>query len=110
MGDGAIRVIQPAPFSGALRPLGAGDVDTGVAVLAIILRFTIWVLLIIAALWVIREILAVVRGSRAGAPRATTPALAELELRYARGEVTRADYLARRADLAGLAQQAPPPA
>jgi hypothetical protein len=34
-----------------------------------------------------------------------SPAVAELELRYARGEINRADYLGRRADLGG-----PPPA
>ena len=36
------------------------------------------------------------------------PALAELDLRYARGDVTREEYLQRRADLLGF--PGPPPA
>lgn len=83
--------------------------DTGVSVLAIVLRFTVWVLLILATVWVIREVLAHLRSGRSAAPRGTTPALAELEMLYARGEVTRADYLSRRADLAGAAPPVAPP-
>ena len=41
-----------------------------------------------------------------GAPWPPSPALHELDMRYARGEVDRLDYLRRRADLLG---QAPPP-
>jgi putative membrane protein len=37
-----------------------------------------------------------------GSTPANAAALAELDLRYARGEVDRADYLQRRADLLGL--------
>jgi putative membrane protein len=36
-----------------------------------------------------------------GGPRAPNPAVAELDLRYARGEVDRVEYLQRRADLLG---------
>jgi len=36
------------------------------------------------------------------------PAMAELEMLYARGEVSRDDYLTRRADLSGVPPPAPP--
>jgi uncharacterized membrane protein len=54
-------------------------------------------------------ILAIVRSPRVlGAPRAMiSPALAELDLRYARGEIERDDYLQRRADLTGQALAKP---
>jgi putative membrane protein len=38
-----------------------------------------------------------------------SPALHELDLRYARGEIDRADYLERRADIAGAVAPAAPP-
>jgi putative membrane protein len=44
---------------------------------------------------------------RFGGPPPHNPALAELDLRYARGEVSREEYLQRRADLLG--HIAPPP-
>jgi len=83
--------------------------DTGVSVLAITLRFAFGVLLILAAVWVIREILAAVRSRRALAPPMPSPAVTELELLYVRGEISRADYLTRRADLTGVPHTAPPP-
>jgi uncharacterized membrane protein len=105
MGNQAIRVIQGAPLAGR-----AGGVDTGVSVLAIVLRFTLWVLIILAVVWIVREILAMVRATRAGAARTRiSPALAELEMLYARGEVKRPDYLSRRADLIGIPPPTPPP-
>jgi hypothetical protein len=94
----------------AVRFPGGHGVDTGVSVLAIVLRFTVWVLLILAAVWVIREILAAVRTRRAGAPPLPSAAVTELEMLYVRGEVSRADYLTRRADLTGVPHTAPPPA
>jgi putative membrane protein len=42
-------------------------------------------------------------------PPPHSPALAELDLRYARGEVTREEYLQRRADLTGHLGGATPP-
>ncbi|MDQ6847016.1 MAG: hypothetical protein M3019_05465 [Candidatus Dormibacteraeota bacterium] len=86
-----------------------GGVDTGVSVLAITLRFAFGVLLILAAVWVIREILAAIRGRRALVPPEPSPAITELELLYVRGEISRADYLTRRADLTGVPHTAPPP-
>lgn len=38
-----------------------------------------------------------------------TPALTELDLRYARGEISREEFLQRRADLLGLASPLPLP-
>jgi uncharacterized membrane protein len=89
-------------------PFPRGGVDGGVSVLAIVLRFTIWVLLILAAVWLIREILTAMRVRRASAPPPSNPAMAELEMLYARGEVSRADYLTRRADLTGVPPPGPP--
>ena len=43
-------------------------VDSGVSVLAIVLRFTLGVLLILATVYVIREILATIRSHRALTP------------------------------------------
>ncbi len=92
-------------------PIGPGGhgVDTGVSVLAIVLRFTLGVLLIVAAVYVIREILATIRSRRALSPPVPNPAAAELEMLYVRGEVSRTDYLTRRADLTGVPHTAPPP-
>jgi hypothetical protein len=101
------RVFQalngPFPFEA-----GRGSSDTGVSVLAIILRFTLWVLVILAVVWFAREVLRVIeaRSQRHAPPQ--NPAVAELELRYARGEINRADYLGRRADLGGPPPAAPP--
>lgn len=101
----------PGPVIQALggpRPFGVGPgYDAGVSVLAIVLQFTLWVLVILAVVWFVREIL---RASEARSHRRVPPppsaAVAELEMRYARGEINRADYLGRRADLGGP----PPPA
>jgi hypothetical protein len=93
------------PFRGA----PGYAVDSGVSVLAIVLRFTLGVLLIVAAVFVIREILATIRAHRGLSPPAANPAAAELEMLYARGEVSRTDYLTRRADITGVPHSAPPP-
>lgn len=84
--------------------------DTGVAVLATVLRFTVWVLIILAVVWIVREILRAIdrHTHRPPQPPPPSPALAELEMLYARGEVNRTEYLARRADLAGPAPPQPP--
>lgn len=110
MGNGVTRPFAsggPGP-SGARFPLAHHGLDGGVSVLAIVLRFTIWVLLILAAVWILREILAALRHRRASGAPQPNPAVAELEMLYARGEVSRADYLTRRADLSGVPPPAPP--
>ncbi|MEO9045236.1 MAG: SHOCT domain-containing protein [Candidatus Dormibacter sp.] len=75
------------------------------SVLAIVLRFTLCVLVLLAVVWLAREVLRLIQRSHHRNPPPPSPAVAELELRYARGEINRADYLGRRADLGG-----PPPA
>jgi hypothetical protein len=101
--------VNPFGFGrGVGRVHLGGGADTGVSVLAIVLRFTVWVLLILAAVWVIREILGTINSRRPPKPPAANPAAAELEMLYARGEVSRTDYLTRRADLTGVPHTGPP--
>ncbi|HEY7926031.1 MAG: SHOCT domain-containing protein [Candidatus Dormibacteria bacterium] len=103
---------QPGPINQVLNgpypfAAGHGGYDAGVSVLAIVLRFTLWVLVILAVVWFVREVLRIIQArSHPHAPRPPSAAVAELEMRYARGEINRADYLGRRADLGGP----PPPA
>jgi hypothetical protein len=88
---------------------GRDGVHSGAAdVLAIVLGFTIWVLVILAVAWLLNELMATIRARSASAPPTPNPAMAELEMLYARGEVSRADYLTRRADLTGVPPPAPP--
>jgi uncharacterized membrane protein len=79
-------------------------------VLATVLRFVAVLLVIAAIVYVARSFLQ----ARAQTPHHAPPALRspghdELDLRYARGEVTRTEYLERRADLSGIAPPPPPP-
>ena len=98
------------PFGpGGVGRFAGGHLDTGVSVLAITLRFTFFVLVILAVIWIVREILRAIRGRHALTPPAPSPAVTELELLYVRGEISRADYLTRRADLTGVPHTAPPP-
>jgi hypothetical protein len=110
MGSGSELFARGGPLHNGMPPLSfaRGDIDTGASVLASILRFTIWVLLILAAVWLVREVLTTMRVRRASAPPLPNPAVTELEMAYARGEVSRADYLTRRADLTGVPPPAPP--
>jgi putative membrane protein len=56
-------------------------------------------LLVAGAIWLARTL---TRPSSApGGPAGPSPARAELDLRYARGDLTREEYLQRRADLEG---------
>jgi uncharacterized membrane protein len=88
---------------------GRNGFNSGPAdVLHIVLWFTIWVLVILAVVWLLRELMATMRARRASVPPTPNPAMAELEMLYARGEVSRADYLTRRADLTGVPPPAPP--
>jgi putative membrane protein len=72
--------------------------------------------LIVVGLVVLLVVLLMVafRGPRRLAPppgaitAAVTPALSELDLRYARGEIDHDEYLQRRANLLGQAQPRPP--
>lgn len=64
-----------------------------------------WLVAIVAIVLLVRMLLS---SSRTPAPAglSRSKALEELDLRYARGEINREDYLARRADLGG---GSPPP-
>lgn len=109
MDTGSGPFARAGPIVNGLQPLAfRGGPDGGVTVLAVVLRFTIWVLLILAAVWLLREILTAIRVRRATAPPPPNPAMAELEMLYARGEVSRPDYLTRRADLTGVPPPGPP--
>ncbi|MEA2672073.1 MAG: hypothetical protein QOG45_2293 [Chloroflexota bacterium] len=79
-------------------------------VLATVLRFVAVLLVIAAIVYLVRSFLQ----SRAQTPHHAPPpprsaGLDELDMRYARGEVTRTEYLERRADLGGTAPPPPPP-
>ncbi|HEX3604928.1 MAG TPA: SHOCT domain-containing protein [Candidatus Dormibacteraeota bacterium] len=76
--------------------------------LAMVLRFVAVLLIIAAIVYLVRQLL--LHRARTTPPAAPlrSPGLDELDMRYARGEVTRSEYLERRADLMGMAP--PPPA
>jgi uncharacterized membrane protein len=76
-------------------------------VLASVLRFVALLLIIAAIVYVVRAFLQS-RGQARPATPWRSPGLDELDMRYARGEVARDEYLERRTDLLGLAP--PPPA
>lgn len=105
MGPGTPGHGRFSALSGDGPFVGRGGYDTGVSVLAICLRFVVWVLVILAIAWLVRALIGALHSRRALAPPLPNPAVAELEMMYARGEVTRIDYLTRRADLSGV----PPP-
>lgn len=111
MGNGPFggHFVQP-PGGGFPRGGGFGAHDSVASILAICLRFAVWVLVILAVVWLAREVLrAIQRWPRHHLPPPPSPAIAELDMMYARGELSRADYLVRRTDLAG-APPAPPSA
>src|SRR5487761_1468054 len=110
MGNGIGGPMRTMPFdSGFHRLSGGGGVNTAVEVLGLVLRFAIWVLIIAAILWVVREILRAVQVSHRSAAPPHSPARAELDMLYARGEIARDDYLGRRADLGGPQPGVAPP-
>lgn len=77
---------------------------SGIAIAALILHFVAFILLLITAIVITAMVLRYKRGRHAGTRSA---ALTELETLYARGDVTREEFLTRRAD---LTYQAQPPA
>ena len=99
----------PGQFLMGPGPRGGGGYDAGVSVLAIALHALVWVLVIMALIWLAREIIrAIERNKRHQSPPPPSPAIAALDLMYARGELSRADYLVRRTDLAGPPPPVPP--
>ena len=87
---------------------GPGDFHDGPSwqrwlfVLLIVVAIVVGVVLL-ARMWMARP-----PAGRTGPPPPPNPALAELDLRYARGEVSREEYLQRRADLLGHLWTSPP--
>ncbi len=66
--------------------------------------------LIAAAVYLARSFLqARARMPQHTPPPPRSPGLDELDMRYARGEVTRSEYLERRDDLGGITPPPPPP-
>jgi putative membrane protein len=64
-----------------------------------ILWVVVLALLVVGAIWLARTLTR--PSTPPGGPAAPSPARAELDLRYARGELDRDEYLQRRADLEG---------
>jgi uncharacterized membrane protein len=78
-------------------------------VLAMVLRFVAVLLVIAAIVYLARSFLQARAQTPHHAPPALrSPGLDELDMRYARGEVTRTEYLEHRSDLSGISP--PPPA
>jgi len=86
-------------------------VGTGWFIAGGIIRLLLLAALVVVIVWAVRSILQLRRTSvPAGAlPSGRSPALDELELRYARGEIERSDYLQRRFDLGAAGPPPPPP-
>ena len=64
-----------------------------------VLWLVVLALLVVGAIWLARTLTR--PSSPSGGPTAPSAARAELDLRYARGDLTREEYLQRRADLEG---------
>ncbi len=89
------------PGQGPLRPRGV-VVPWWIHLVEIAIIGAVILLVVLIIFWALRSPRVM------GPPRTmVTPALTELDLRYARGEIDHADYATRRANLLGLAQ-APP--
>jgi putative membrane protein len=91
--------MRPGNFNGGFH--GGDTWQRWLFVLLIVVALVAGAILL-ARMWMARPPV-----GRTGPPPPPNPALTELDLRYARGEVTREEYLQRRADLLG--HIAPPP-
>lgn len=99
-----MRFVGPGPRGNVI--VGRGDHEAAL-ILGIVLHFIVAVLAIAAIVVLVRYVAARPwRGGRPGAHRSA--AIEELDLRYARGEIDRADYLTRRADLSVVHPAGPP--
>ncbi|MHB8719612.1 MAG: SHOCT domain-containing protein [Candidatus Dormibacteria bacterium] len=84
--------------------------DTALGWFHLILGFVIWVLVILVIVWGVRELFRHFSTMHHAGPP-LSPAVTELEMLYARGEISREEFLTRRADLAGwVPPGASPPA
>jgi uncharacterized membrane protein len=92
---------------GSMQQLMGGDMMGGgftgfwvvMVVMMVVLLAVVVGLLVAGAIWLARTLRATGTGRRAGDPAAD--ARRELDHRYARGDLTREEYLQRRADLEG---------
>lgn len=92
----------PTPFV-----VGHGG-DSAAAYLAIVLHFVAILVIVAAAVYIVLRILRHRAAGRIVLPPRSA-GVDELDLRYARGEIERAEYVTRRADLLGLTYAPPPP-
>jgi putative membrane protein len=68
-------------------------------VVMVVVMVVVLALLVAGAIWLARTLTH--PSSPPGGPAGPSPARAELDLRYARGDLTREEYLQRRTDLEG---------
>ena len=80
--------------------------DSAAVYLAIVLHFLAILVVTAAAVYIVVRIVQA-RGTRRGSG-SRSPGLDELDLRYARGEIDRTEYVTRRADLLGITYGPPP--
>ena len=94
------------PYGG---PFLRGDgYHEGAFILGTILRFVALLLIIAAIVYLVRAFLQSRQRSWTPPGPSRSPGLDELDMRYARGEIAREEYLARRADLTGSVPPPPP--
>jgi putative membrane protein len=98
------RLMRPQPFGGRLYDGGPGWVHW-LFVFLIVVAVVVGILLIVR-MWAARPNTPTGGWRPGGSPPPSSPAISELDLRYARGEIGREEFLQRRADLLG---HVPPP-
>ena len=85
--------------------VGRGGGHDAELYLAIVLHFLAVALVVAAAVYIALRVL---RHRAEGRRPGRSPGLDELDVRYARGEIDRAEYVTRRADLLGITYGPPP--
>ena len=97
------------PGRGIPTQFVVGHGGDGAAVyLAIVLHFVAILVVVAAAVYIVLRILRHRAEGRSASP-ARSAGLDELDLRYARGEIERTEYVTRRADLLGVTYAPGPP-
>lgn len=102
-----MRPLAPGRSGPTQFFVGRGG-DDAAAYLAIVLHFVAILVVVAATIYIVLRILRH-RASRRPAEPVRSPGVDELDLRYARGEIDRTEYVTRRADLLGLTYAPPPP-
>jgi uncharacterized membrane protein len=100
--------VGPGHFGRGGGPMYFGDHHDGGASWHWIVPLLFLLALGAMIVWMVLQSRRTPRAAVPGGTAAVDPALAELRLRYARGEVSREEFVATEADLRGLAT--PPPA